>query len=76
MNPTGALRIQCWSIIPYVTDTRKKLEVADDHPAFALFDVLAAHRCDSILDKLKSHNIHQVFIPESCTGELQPLHVA
>ena len=29
-------------IIPYVTDTRKKLELlADDHLALALFDVFA-----------------------------------
>lgn len=62
-------------IIPYVTETRKKLELADDHPALVLFDVFAAHRCDSVLAKLKSHNIHQVFVPASCTGELQPLDV-
>lgn len=62
-------------IIPYVTETRKKLELADDHPALAIFDVFAAHRCSSVLAKLQSHNIHQVFVPAGCTGELQPLDV-
>ena len=38
--------------MPYATNTRKKLELADDHPALALFDVFAAHHCDSVLDKL------------------------
>ena len=62
-------------IVPYVTETRKQLELADDQPALVLFDVFAAHRCDSVLAKLKSHNIHQVFVPAGCTGELQPLDV-
>ena len=35
-------------IMPYVTDTRKNLELADDHPTLALFDVFAAHCCDSV----------------------------
>ena len=64
-------------IIPYVTETRNKLDLADDHPhlALALFDVFAAHRCSTVLEKLQDHNIHQVFIPAGCTGELQPLDV-
>ena len=45
----------------------KKLELADGHPALEIFDVFAAHHCDSVLARLKSHNIHQVFIPP---GEL------
>lgn len=62
-------------IIPYVSDTRRKLDLAPDHPALALFDVFAAHRCDTVLEKLKSNHIHQIFVPASCTGELQPLDV-
>ena len=62
-------------IIPYVTEIRNKLDLADDHAALALFDVFAAHRCSSVLAKLQAHNIHQVFIPAGCTGQLQPLDV-
>ena len=62
-------------IIPYVTEARSKLNLADDHPGLALFDVFAAHRCNSVLAKLQAHHIHQVFIPAGCTGELQPLDV-
>ena len=60
-------------IIPYVIETREKLDLADDRLALAIFDVFSAHRCNSV--KLKSHNIHQVFVPAGCTGELQPLDV-
>ena len=62
-------------IIPYVVETRERLDLADDHPALAIFDVFSAYHCNSVLAKLKSHNIHQVFVPASCTGELQPLDV-
>ena len=62
-------------IIPYVTSTRQALDLPKDQPAFALFDVFAVHRSHSVLDMLKSNNIHQIFVPASCTGELQPLDV-
>ena len=62
-------------IIPYVVETRNALDLPEDQPALALFDVFAAHRCSSVLEKLRCSNIHQVFIPADCTGELQPLDV-
>ena len=40
-------------LLPYVTQTRQKLELAMDHPAFALFDVFKAHRCEITLEKLR-----------------------
>ena len=63
-------------LVPYVTQTRQKLELAMDHPALALFDVFKAHRCDTVLEKLRQNHINQVFIPAGCTGELQPLDVS
>ena len=62
-------------IIPYVTEARSELNLADDHPGLALFNVFAAQRCSNVLAKLQAHHIHQVFIPALCTGELQPLDV-
>ena len=62
-------------IIPYVVETRRELELADDHPVLAIFDVFAAHRCSDVLAKLQENSIHQVYVPASCTGELQPLDV-
>ena len=62
-------------IIPYVTSTRQGLDLPEDQPALALFDVFAAHSSQSVLDTLKSNNIHQIFVPASCIGVLQPLDV-
>ena len=62
-------------IIPYVSNTRQALDFPEDQPALAIFDVFAAHRCQNVLEKLKSNNTHQIFVPASCTGELQPLDV-
>ena len=60
-------------IIPYVTSTRQALDLPEDQPVLALFDVFA--RSHRVLDMLKSNNIHHIFVPASCTGELQPLDV-
>ena len=38
--------------------------------------MFAAHCCDSLLKKLISNHIHQVFVPASCTRELQPLDLS
>ena len=35
-----------------------------------MFDVFAAHRIDSVLKLLEAHNIKCVFIPASCTDNL------
>ena len=63
-------------VIPYFAEARRDLELADDHVALAIFDVFAAHRCDSVLKKLRDNIIHQVYIPACCTGELQPLDLS
>ena len=63
-------------LVPCVSQTRQELELADDHPALAIFDVFCAHRCESFLKKLCTHNIHQVFVPAGCTRELQPLDLS
>ena len=48
--------------IPYIVETQKELELADDHPALAVFDVFAAHCCSDVLAKLQSNNTHQIFV--------------
>ena len=62
-------------ILPCVSSTRIELDLPDDQPALVLLDVFVAHRCQSVLEKLKCNNIHQVFISSGCTGEIQPLDV-
>ena len=63
-------------IIPYFAATRRELGLPDDHVGLAIFDVFATHRCDSVLKKLSSSHIHQIFVLASCTGELQPLDLS
>ena len=46
------------SIDKVISQTRKKLQLALDHPALTVFDVLKVHRCDSVLEKLCQHHIH------------------
>ncbi len=62
-------------ILPYVQDVRTSLELSPNFPAVAIFDVFAAHRCQSVLNRLSSNNIKYIFVPAGCTGELQPLDV-
>ena len=59
-------------VIPYFSAARRELELPEDQVCLAIFDVFAAHRCNSVLQKLNAHHIHQIFVPASCTGELQP----
>ena len=63
-------------VVPYFSDAKQALELPEDHVCLAIFDVLAAHRCDSVLQKLSANHIHQVFVPISCTDELQPLDLS
>lgn len=63
-------------IIPYVERKCKELKMSLDQPALAICDVSTAHRCDSVLQKLTTNNIRQVFIPGGCTAELQPLDLS
>ena len=60
-------------IIPYVTATRECLGLSQDQKALAIFDVFAAHKVASLKDLLTETNIILVYVPASCTSELQPL---
>ena len=64
-------------VIPYVAKKPvRTLSYLNDHVALAIFDVFAAQRCDTVLIKLSDNHTHQVFVPASCTGELQPLDIS
>eukprot|EP00058_Branchiostoma_floridae_P006720 XP_002592208.1 hypothetical protein BRAFLDRAFT_84636 [Branchiostoma floridae] len=58
---------------PYMAAQRERLGLEEDHPGMAIFDVYKAHRTPVLLAQLKAANIQPVFVPASCTGELQPL---
>eukprot|EP00058_Branchiostoma_floridae_P013458 XP_002598946.1 hypothetical protein BRAFLDRAFT_79876 [Branchiostoma floridae] len=58
---------------PYMAAQRERLGLEEDHPGMAIFDVYKAHRTPGLLAKLKAANTQPLFVPASCTGELQPL---
>eukprot|EP00058_Branchiostoma_floridae_P002212 XP_002587700.1 hypothetical protein BRAFLDRAFT_94603 [Branchiostoma floridae] len=58
---------------PYMAAQRERLGLEEDHPGMAIFDVYKAHRTPGLLAQLKAANVQPVFVPASCTGELQPL---
>jgi len=61
-------------IIPYVESVRESLPVSrHDQTALAIFDVFKAHRSDKLLSMLKKSGIRVMFVPASCTDQLQPL---
>lgn len=62
-------------IIPYLDQQRKTLGLLPDAKALCIFDVFAAHRTDSVLQKLRENNVHCLFIPAGCTSHFQPLDV-
>ena len=60
-------------IIPYITATRECLGHSQDQKALAIFDIFTAHRVASLKELLTEANIMFVYVPASCTPELQPL---
>ena len=60
-------------LIPYVTEKRKELKLAPDHPALALYDTFKGQCTDEVCDLLTQNNILHILIPANCTDKLQPL---
>ena len=63
-------------ILPYVTSTRKNLQLSDTFPALVLFDHFKAQLTERVLDILDFHNILVIDVPANCTDCLQPLDVS
>ena len=63
-------------LLPYVTSTRKKLQLSDTFPALVLFDHFKAQLTERVLDLLDFHNILVIDVPANCTDHLQPLDVS
>ena len=73
-NSETMLRYVDEIIIPYVQEKRDSLPLScANQVALCIFDVFRAHRNEAMLKKLHDARIRTVFVPASCTGELQPL---
>lgn len=71
-NETTMLEYIDAVLLPYIKKVRQDIGKPNQQ-ALAIFDVFAAHRVASVKEKLSTNNITYVFVPPSCTSELQPL---
>lgn len=74
-NETTMLQYVENILVPYFVNTKKQLKLPEEQKTIVLMDVFAVHRTDKFLSALKAHHIIPVFLPASCTGELQPLEL-
>lgn len=62
-------------VVPHAARKRMELNLQPQQMAMLIMDVFASHRCPSVIQYLQANFICPVFVPGSCTGELQPLDV-
>lgn len=63
-------------VIPYIETIKDQDDLPLKQHALCIFDVYAAHRGEQFLNKLQKNNMHVVFVPASCTDQLQLLDLA
>ena len=63
-------------VIPYMDSIREGNGNAANRKGLCIFDVFAAHKCPTVLEKLLSNNLLYAMVPAGCTGELQPLDIS
>ncbi|VDI04793.1 Hypothetical predicted protein [Mytilus galloprovincialis] len=75
-NEQTMLRFIDTILLPYIHEQRDRLNLPLKQPALAIFDVFAAHRVESFINKLQKAGILIKYVPGGCTGELQPLDLS
>ena len=63
-------------IVPFVDNTRERLELPEDQPALALFDHFKSQLTECITTELEENFIHSVVIFTNCTLDLQLLDIS
>ena len=59
-----------------MTQKRKDLSLADDHPALVIFDRFKGQCTERLLSLLDDNNLRIAIVPANCTDRLQPLDVS
>ncbi len=54
-------------IVPYVKQKREELNLDNDHPALAIFDVFKGQCTEGVFALLEDNNIECVLVPANCT---------
>ena len=58
--------------LPHLQAKRKELKLRNNQPAILIFDLFKCHQNESFLNTLKENNVQAIFVPASCTDQLQP----
>ena len=63
-------------IVPYVQSKRKELQLPEDFPALAIYDVFKGQVTKKVFSILEANNIYTVRVPANCTDRLQPMDLS
>ena len=63
-------------ILPYLSETKRKLKIPLDHLALLLFDNFKGQCTEKLLKLLDSHNVDVVLIPPNCKDRLEFLDLS
>ena len=63
-------------IVPYMGQKRDQLNLDDDHPTIAIFDVFKGQCTEEVLKILKDNNIEHDLVPANCTDRHQRLDLS
>ena len=63
-------------IVPYVQSKQKELQLPEDFPALAIYDVFKGQVTKKSVLDLEANNIYTVHVPANCTDRLQPIDLS
>ena len=75
-NSETSLRLVQNIVIPYTWETRKKLDLNEQHMALVIYDTFKGHTGEEMKSILVQNNITSVIVPANCTDLLQPLDLS
>ena len=75
-NSETSIRFVKNIIIPYVCETRKRLELDEEHMALVIFDTFKGQTVEDVQSLLAKNNLLSVIVPSNCTDLLQPLDLS
>ena len=63
-------------IVPYMTETRKRLDLSPTHTGLVILDAIKGQTTQKVLRLLEEYHLMYVMVPPNCTDRLQPLDVS
>ena len=75
-SETSLIRLVQNIAIPYIRETRKKLDLNEEHMALVIYDTFKGHTGEEMKSILVQNNVISVIVPANCTDLLQPLDLS